>query len=183
MSRVYVGTSGIAGKGLFASEAIPNHKIIQRINGEIVRKRPRNAREAMRIMNWIGVGKETWIRTAGTPFRYINHSCNPNAAIVGRKTVIAIRPIRKNEEITIDYSMTDADPFWSMQCSCGAKQCRKTIASIQSVPTAAFKRHMPYIPRNFQKIYLRTYIYRNLGISPSTERTRRSERRKKRQKV
>lgn len=158
MNRVYVGESAIQGKGLFASVAIPKGKIVERINGAKVRKRLTKPSEAKKIMNWIGVGKETWINTSGTPFRYINHSCDPNVAIVGTKTVVAIRPIKKDEEITMDYSMTDGDPLWSMQCSCGSKRCRKHIASIQSVPVAAFKRHMPYIPRNFQRIYLKNYV-------------------------
>ncbi len=158
MKQVYVGQSGIHGKGLFAGEAVPAGAIIQRINGPKVRKKPTSARESKKIMNWIGVGKETWIKTAGTPFRFINHSCEPNAAIIGTKTVIATRPIREDGEILIDYSMTDADPLWSLACDCGSKKCRKTISSIQSVPLAAFKNHMPYIPRNFQRVYLKNHV-------------------------
>ncbi|MGB4076223.1 MAG: SET domain-containing protein-lysine N-methyltransferase [Minisyncoccia bacterium] len=158
MKRVYVKESSIQGRGLYASESIPRGKIIERINGARVRRRPRSPHEAKRIMNWVGIGKETWIKTAGTPFRYINHSCEPNAAIIGTKTVIAVRNIKKDEEISIDYSMTDADPLWSMKCSCGSKKCRKVIASIQSVPASAFKRHMPHIPRNFQRIYIKSHV-------------------------
>lgn len=158
MKKIYVGTSGIQGKGLFAGEPIAKGSVIQRINGEVRRKKPRSEREAMRIMNWIGIGKETWIRTAGTPFRFINHSCQPNAAIIGTKTVIAIRPIKKDEELTIDYSMTDADEFWTMTCSCGSSRCRKIIRSIQSVPLKAFRSHMPHIPRNFQRIYIKHHV-------------------------
>lgn len=158
MKRVYISSSSVAGKGLFADEKIARGEVIQRINGKIVRKRPKTSREAHAIMNWIGVGKETWINTSGTPFRYINHSCEPNAAIIGKKTVIAIRPIKKDEEIFMDYSMTDGDPLWSMKCVCNTKHCRKIISSIQSVPAQAFKKHMPHIPRNFQRIYLKHYV-------------------------
>lgn len=158
MKNVYVKKSDIRGKGLFAGEAIGRGKIIQRINGVVVRRRPKSAKEARMIMNWIGIGKETWINTSGTPFRYINHSCETNAAIIGTKTVIAIHPIKKDEEISIDYSMTDADPLWSMKCACGSKKCRKIVSSIQSVPMPAFKRHMPYIPRNFQRIYIKKHV-------------------------
>lgn len=164
MKQIYVGSSSVDGKGLFAGERIAKGETIQRINGKVVRKRPKTSREAYAIMNWIGVGKETWINTSGTPFRYINHSCEPNAAIVGKKTVIAIRPIKKDEEIFMDYSMTDGDPLWSMRCICGTKTCRKTISSIQSVPASTFKRHMPHIPRNFQRIYLKNYVLN--GTSP-----------------
>ncbi len=158
MKGVKIAKSKIQGKGLFASEPIHCGEIIQRINGPIVRTRPKNAREAKMIMNWIGIGKETWINTSGTPFRCINHSCEPNAAIIGTKTVIAIKDIRENEEIVIDYSMTDGDPFWSMKCFCGEKSCRKTISSIVSVPAEIFMRHMPHIPRNFQRIYINHHV-------------------------
>ncbi len=51
-------------------------------------------------------------------WRFLNHSCRPNAEFVGRQ-LIAIRPIRTGEEITFDYETTEesmAEPF---RCHCG----------------------------------------------------------------
>lgn len=164
MKKIEIRDSGIEGKGLFAAEPIKEGERIQYIRGPMFKKVVRGNEEAMSIMNSIGVGRYSWIDTDGTPFRYINHSCEPNAAIVGTKMVVAMKDISQGEEITIDYSMTDADPFWHMDCSCGTRTCRGRIASIQSLPPETFKRHMPHIPKNFQRIYLRDYVSSKLGI-------------------
>lgn len=171
MKKIEIRDSGIEGKGLFASEPIKAGERIQYIRGPMFKKVVKGNDEAMAIMNSIGVGRYSWIDTDGTPFRYINHSCEPNAAVVGTKMVVAMKDIKMGEEITIDYSMTDADPFWHMDCSCATNTCRKKIASIQTVPPEVFKRHMPYIPKNFQRIYLRDYVSSQLGINlPATSK-------------
>lgn len=158
MKRIYVGTSKINGKGIFADEAVTRGEKIQYINGTKVRMVPKSKHDSDVIGNWIGMSESTWINTEGTPFRYINHSCNPNAAIVGKKTLIAIKSIAAAEEISIDYSMTDADPHWSIPCSCGERNCRKVIRSIYSIPDEVFMRHMPFVTKFFQKAYARSHV-------------------------
>ena len=51
-------------------------------------------------------------------WRYLNHSCRPNAAVQDR-TLVASRSIARGDEITFDYETTEdamAEPF---RCSCG----------------------------------------------------------------
>ncbi len=158
MKAIKVGKSTIEGNGIFAAEPIRRGDRIQYIAGKIVKKLPKTKEEALSIPNWFGLSRQNWIDPEGTPFRFLNHSCEPNAAIAGRKILTALRDISEDEEITIDYSITDADTLWEMPCLCKAKTCRKTIRSIQSVPTDVFNRHMPYIPRYFQRLYIRNYI-------------------------
>jgi len=55
-----------------------------------------------------------------------NHSCDPNTTFMGLN-VVAKRPVRDGEELTLDYSEVlgeDAAPF---DCRCGAAACRGTI--------------------------------------------------------
>jgi len=159
MKKIYLGKSRINGKGIFAGEDIKKGERIQYIKGEKVKNVIKNSKESAAIANWIGISRKFWINTKGTPFRYINHSCNANAAITGTKTVVALRDIRKDEEITIDYSMSDADPFWEgIHCTCGEKNCRKDIRAIYNVPPEVFKRHMPHVSRYFQRVYLGNYV-------------------------
>ena len=150
---------------MFADESIETGERIQYIRGKIGKKVTHNSRDSKKIDNWIGVGNFSWIQTAGTPFRYINHSCEPNAAIVGTKTVIALRQIAKDSEITIDYSMTDSDPYWSMDCHCGAKTCRGYIRPIYTVSPEVFQHHMPYITKYFQKVYHKAHLAKAMGRS------------------
>ena len=65
------------------------------------------------------------------PLDHINHHCTPNAAFGPRRQLIALRPIAPHEEVTIDYSTTEADSAWTMRCACGAAACRGTLFAIQ----------------------------------------------------
>lgn len=159
MKKIYIAKSAINGKGIFAGEDILAGDRVQYIKGKPVKNVVKSKKDSRAINNWIGVSKQFWMNTEGTPFRFINHSCNPNAAIMGTKTLVALKNIKKDTEVTIDYSMSDADPYWEgIRCNCGARYCRKKIGAIYTVPPGVFKRHMPYVSRYFQRVFLRNYI-------------------------
>lgn len=61
-----------------------------------------------------------------SPERYINHSCEANTEEIN-KCDVAVRNIKKGEEITSDYSK--GDYFVSFVCNCGSKKCRGYIKS------------------------------------------------------
>ncbi|MDD5341733.1 MAG: SET domain-containing protein [Patescibacteria group bacterium] len=58
------------------------------------------------------------------PERFVNHSCDPNTK-VGNNCDVAIKDIKKGEEITSDYSVADIQLHF--KCDCGSKNCRKYI--------------------------------------------------------
>lgn len=55
-----------------------------------------------------------------------NHSCNPNCGLGGDIRIIAIKEIKKGEEIVMDYAMYHS-LLESFKCNCGSKKCRKII--------------------------------------------------------
>ncbi|MFL6596932.1 MAG: SET domain-containing protein-lysine N-methyltransferase, partial [Chthoniobacterales bacterium] len=57
---------------------------------------------------------------------YLNHSCDPNLGMRGEITFAAMRDICAGEELTHDWAMTDVDDY-SIECYCGAPDCRKTL--------------------------------------------------------
>lgn len=151
-----VSKSPIIGKGLFADEQIKKNEKISYIDGPIrvVRDFSNfNKKDYLASYNWIGVGRYSWIDTATSPFRYINHSCEPNVAIIGKKTVIALEDISKGEELTMDYSLTEAGQDWSISCSCGTKSCRKKIGPINTLPKSVYNKHSAHITKNFKSLY------------------------------
>lgn len=156
MKKIKIGKSRIHGKGIFADEGIKKGERVQFIHGPIVFKKPRNSHESRAIGNWIGVGKNLWIKPR-KPFLYLNHSCEPTTALIGKRLLVALKGIPKGGEITMDYSLTDADPHWKIRCNCGAHHCRKYILPIQKLPMRLFWKYMPNIPRYFQAIYLRAH--------------------------
>ncbi len=168
MKKIYAGKSLISGKGIFAAEDIKKGQQIQRIMGKLIKRKLRSEKESKKFANWIGMGKDMWLNPNQTKFRYLNHSCDPSAAIVGTRTLVALKDIPKDGEITFDYSLTDADQYWQMKCKCGSKNCREIIKPIYSVAPEVFSRHYPHIPAKFQRLFLRTYIQKNGGGEKNT---------------
>lgn len=154
MDKIYIGKSGIHGNGIFAKKNIKRGEIICVLKGEIVVFEVKNEKDSEYGPNWVGIGKNLWIDPL-PPIRYINHSCNPNTGIKGRVVIVALKNIKKGEEFFLDYSIVDEDKFWQMKCSCGAKNCRKIIRSIQFLPVKTFKKYLPYVPTYFKKVYMK----------------------------
>jgi hypothetical protein len=122
---IYIGRSAIHGEGMIAGRRFDAGEIVWRLTGKpvfgaITESGP----------NYIGLGPDVWI-DPDLPLDHINHHCEPNAAFGRRRQLLALRPIAPHEEVTIDYSTTEADPAWSMPCSCGAAGCRKMLYAIQ----------------------------------------------------
>lgn len=113
-------------------------------------------RVSAQTVNWIGCGKFTWINTDNSPFRFINHSCAPNAAIKGERTVYALRALQAREEITIDYSLNEMEKGWRIpRCNCRSLDCRSQIGPLISLPPEIYAKKAAYISRKFREIYLR----------------------------
>jgi len=59
------------------------------------------------------------------PERFVNHSCKANTNVKNYCDV-AVRNIKKGEEITANYLKQDT-PSFIMKCNCREKNCKKTI--------------------------------------------------------
>ena len=55
-----------------------------------------------------------------------NHSCHPNTALCGLN-LIALRDIRRSEELTVDYATLGIPDAAAFECHCGSENCRGTI--------------------------------------------------------
>jgi hypothetical protein len=61
------------------------------------------------------------------PEDWINHSCNPNAGLLGQTVLVAMRKIDPGEEVCFDYAMTDGSPYDEFNCRCGESCCRGLV--------------------------------------------------------
>ena len=122
---IYIGRSAIHGEGMIAGRRFEAGETVWRMTG-----RPIFGAVTESGPNYIGLGPDVWI-DPDRPLDHINHNCAPNAAFGPRRQLIALRPIESHEEVTIDYSTTEADPAWTMHCACGASACRGTLFAIQ----------------------------------------------------
>ena len=58
--------------------------------------------------------------------KYINHSCDPNCEvdiIKGKIWIIAIKDIKKGDELSYDYGFGYDKDFRQFPCKCGSKNC------------------------------------------------------------
>jgi hypothetical protein len=116
------------GLGVFARRAIVADEIIGEITGKIIHK--------------VGYGSEYCIDLdpgrvlePAEPFRYVNHSCDPNCEIFSwddafdditpdRVFLTSLRVTQPDEELTIDYAW-EAEA--AIPCGCGSANCRRWI--------------------------------------------------------
>ena len=152
MRKIYFGKSDIHGNGIFAKKSIRKGEIVFIAKGKMEKLYLNTKNLAMSNPDMIGVDKNIWLDPSLLWGAYINHSCDPNAGIKGRVTFVALKNIKRGEEITFDYSISE-DSAWEMKCNCGSKNCRKIIRSIKFLPKKTFRKYMPYIPTYFQKVY------------------------------
>jgi D-alanine-D-alanine ligase len=61
-----------------------------------------------------------------TQWKPINHSCDPNTWLTGLN-VHARRPIKRGEELTLDYATFCGTGMAGFDCQCGASKCRRRI--------------------------------------------------------
>lgn len=158
VKNLYTKKSPINGMGLYTKREFQTNSFIAYVKGPIVRVDFFTPKLSQQSLNWIGASKHTWIDTAKSPFKHINHSCNPNCYFVGTRSVYACKPIAPGSELTIDYSLNEADEGWSISpCNCGAKKCRKTITPITKISLKVFKDKRPLISKKFQNIFLKSH--------------------------
>ncbi len=133
------------GLGTFAATKIRRGEFIRNLSGEELSypellKRLRSGEE--NIDDPLQVGAHLFI-DLDEPSRLINHSCDPASGIRRKSTLVAIRDIKEDEEITYDYSTTvGTNNIWRMKCLCGSPKCRKIIGNVLSIPEDSLKRYI-----------------------------------------
>ena len=128
------------GRGLFADrDYVPGEEIL-RFEGRTV------AASAVAQLGadecyMIQIGPDLYLEPL-PPGRYTNHSCMPNAAICDDVRLIALTAIRSGEQVCFDYSTTMSEDNWTMDCRCGASNCRGVIRDFSELPADLQRRYM-----------------------------------------
>ncbi len=120
--NIIIKKSKISGKGVFALRDFEKGEVVLRWNPKPIKKSEMellSVREKNCVIPFSG---RYFIMQS--PERYINHSCEANTTVKDNSDV-AIREIKKGEEITSDYIKTKGGS--SFECKCGSKKCRKII--------------------------------------------------------
>jgi non-ribosomal peptide synthetase component F len=89
------------------------------------------------------------------PWRYLNHSCEPNTRIAGLH-VIAIRPIRAGEELTFNYNSTEFDMTSPFACHCGSPVCHGMIRGFTHLTADERERLRPLLSPHLRRLLKRS---------------------------
>jgi len=151
-----VDNSPINQIGIFATENIKEGEEIYILKGKEknTKEIKKQILDKKQIDNLLQTSNNSYL-ILNKPGIYFNHSCKPNAGIKEKLTLIAIKNISKDEEITFDYSTTiwedwgEQYPTFEMKCNCQSQDCRKVIEEFPKLP---------------EKIKIK---YKKLGILPN----------------
>jgi SET domain-containing protein len=130
--KTEVRESKIHGRGLFAIADIAKDEVVAVKGGHIISRdqlrekvTPQLGPVEIQIDDDLFIAPLTKEEREGSML-YSNHSCDPNLGMRGEITFVAMRDIRAGEELTHDWATTDDDDY-SVQCKCGAPNCRGTL--------------------------------------------------------
>lgn len=148
--------SSKGGRGLFAKERVRAGEMLLVWGGDVV------TGEALRWMSpekhrlSVQIEEDLYLVTPNEgPADWVNHSCEPNAGLVGQIVLVALRDIRPGEEICFDYATTDGSSYDEFECGCGKPSCRGRITGDDwKLPElqARYAGHFsPYIQKRIEK--------------------------------
>ncbi len=129
--KLKMHASPIQGNGMFAKERIKAGETVIIWGGNFVSKE-----EAMKAKNKNGkvvmqLDEDLFtVEERGDDIAYfINHSCEPNVWMKNAFTLVARRNIQRDEELTADYILWEANENYiaKWDCNCGSHLCRKKI--------------------------------------------------------
>lgn len=116
------------GKGLFATELIEHEEALGVVEGKVFDDPNYGSDYCIGLEGNLSL-------EPGEPFRFLNHSCEPNCELVyweyedtdERELMLhALRDIKAGEQLTIDYGWPASS---AIQCKCGAASCRGWVVS------------------------------------------------------
>lgn len=134
---IEIKDSPIQGKGLFTKVPIKKGETVwisrgeepydERIYTDVEFKEfqkwcIKNGKEWDAVSNGDGTHTAAISEREKHPGNYGNHSCNPNIG----KGRVALRDIKVGEELTTSYAQFSTKA-WSMECHCGATNCRGLV--------------------------------------------------------
>lgn len=119
-----VRPAGPKGRGVFAAAPIPAGARVLEVGGWLL-----TSAELTDDLVAMQVGPDLWLCSRGGHLDdYANHSCDPNLGFThGDPVLYALRDIPAGEELCWDYSTSLSEPGWTLDCACGAANCRGVV--------------------------------------------------------
>lgn len=153
-------------QGVFTHEPISAGAVVF-IDGGIILHAPDQLQE--RYLNYQAmIGPDRYISPPDLenlhPIFFLNHSCQSNLARHGGLVYSARRCIVPGEQLTVDYSAFIAETrfWWTLDCACGAPNCRKTITPddwrAPAIARMLWPEFLPFVQRRYIDTYGRSPV-------------------------
>ena len=146
---LYVAPSAAAGLGLFTSRPFRAGADVLSVTDPDYLARAMSHAEITAAgfshADIFQVGRDLFIPPFGGPDDFTNHNCEPNCGLKVRPdgfSMVALRDIDANEELTYDYSTHQEHPLEDMDCACGSLRCRGVVRSFSTLPPGLRRRYL-----------------------------------------
>ncbi|BBZ64207.1 hypothetical protein MMON_55080 [Mycolicibacterium monacense] len=86
------------------------------------------------------------------PWRFTNHSCEPNAVVRGRH-LVSLTAIEVGDEVTFNYNTTEyvlAEPF---VCNCGSPRCVGAVRGFVHLRDAERRQLLPLLASHLVAVF------------------------------
>lgn len=120
------------GKGVFTSRPYQLQDVILEFGGK---KIPSN--QISDYTHYLQIAPDMFLGPSGGYDDFVNHSCDPNCAVVvhkGKYVLKAIKSIACGKQLSFDYGTIMFNEPTTFECACGSVYCRKTIGNFFSLP-------------------------------------------------
>ena len=84
-------------------------------------------------------------------WRFMNHSCDPSAAVRDRR-VLSRRPLAAWSEVTFNYNTTEYDMAEPFECRCGSMACQGTVRGFRYLPDAQRRWLSPWLASHLRAV-------------------------------
>jgi len=133
--KLEVNHSKVAGRGTFAKGNIKKGDLLLVLSGYVMKLSDEEKLPGSLSDNGLQVTENLSLSVSKKSelggINFFNHSCDPNAGIKGQIFLVAMRNIKKGEEVTFDYAMTlyetPGTQLYKLKCLCKKKNCRGII--------------------------------------------------------
>ena len=133
-SKIKLQNSSKSGRGLFAIEEIKKGEVVADYTtgfGKFVTTKEADEIYDKGLDHMIQVDDDLFFaateKNETEDADLFNHSCNPNCGIKDKLKIVTMRDIKTNEELAIDYAMTESSEY-SFACNCNSPNCRKIVS-------------------------------------------------------
>lgn len=142
--NIYAKETGKYGKSLFASRDFKKDELVFVAFGALIEKQNTYT---------IPIDWKLFIEPRIPEMnlcQYLCHSCDPNLGVRERSLFVAMRDIKKDEEIAIDYAMIGyeyGDELTNEErtCKCNSTLCRGVLGSYKELSAELKEKYKSYI--------------------------------------